>query len=61
MPEDDKRYKGKKVIDVLVTTATNKVTKYKDGSTEIAGIGEEFMVEQKRGCHCLNHIENNLI
>lgn len=27
MPEDDKRYEGKKVINVLVTTATNKVTK----------------------------------
>lgn len=27
MPEDDERYKGKKVINVLVTTATNKVTK----------------------------------
>lgn len=27
MPEDDERYKGKKIINVLVTTSTNKVTK----------------------------------
>lgn len=27
LPEDDERYKGRKVIDVLVTTAKGKVTK----------------------------------
>lgn len=27
MPEDDKRYKGRKVINVLVTTASGEVTK----------------------------------
>ena len=27
MPEDDERYKGNKVINVLVTTSNGKVTK----------------------------------
>lgn len=27
LPEEDERYKGKKIIDVLVTTAKGKVTK----------------------------------
>ena len=27
MPEDDKRYEGKKIINVLVTTVTGRVTK----------------------------------
>ena len=53
MPEDDKRYKGRKVINVLVTTANGEVTKV---IIQINGTGVGYMVRIKRGCHYLNHI-----
>ena len=39
MPEDDKRYEGKKVINVLVTTNRGMVTK----AMMEHGIGEELL------------------
>ena len=44
MPEDDKRYKGKKVINVLVTTNRGMEQKCKGNTMMGHGIGEESMV-----------------
>ena len=43
MPEDDKRYEGKKVINVLVTTNRGMVTKVQRQYYDGHGIGEELL------------------